>query len=498
MLATAAAQLRLAASLVLGRPIAAWSLDRLIDAAGATRREFGPPDQDAADSLAGPPLDEAMRREMQLRRFRAQASRAARETAYYGPLFARLGLDPARLRHEDIARLPLTPKSALRDDPDAFVRRAANPALCSTTTGTTGRPTSVHFSAYELRTMVALSALAFALGGQIGPDDIVQINTSSRATLGNLGLAAGAARLGATVVPVGLVEPARALALLAEERRLPGKKRRASLLSAYPSYLGQLVECGRRLGYRPADFGLERIFSGGEIVTEGLKRGVRHLFGDVQFSETFGMTELLPLGGTRCEEGHLHFAHEHGLLEVVDPESNAAPQPGEPGTIVATPFPPFRETTLLLRYDTEDMVRPLADAPTCRLRHQPATTNLLGKRRLAVRHEDGWTCPRDVLEALEAHDAVPLPARCGFRAVPGGVAVEVAVRPGLDTSTVRRALRDRLEEHAVPLRKLHLVEDPRDLGRPLPLRCDLRELAFVPTAHGDRSAASAELRAVGD
>ena len=152
--------------------------------------------------------------------------------------------------------------------------------------------------------------------------------------------------------------------------------------------------------------------------------------------------------------------------------------PGEPGTIVRNLFLPFRETTILLRYDTEDMVRPLADSLGCRLRHL-ATTNLLGKRRLAVRHEAGWTFPRDVLEALEAVEAVTLPARCGFRAVPGGVAVEVAVRPGRNTAAVQREIWQALEGQAGPVRDLRLVDDPSELYQPLPLRCDLREAGFA-------------------
>jgi phenylacetate-coenzyme A ligase PaaK-like adenylate-forming protein len=93
---------------------------------------------------------------MQLRRFRTQVIRAARETAYYGRLFEQLGLDPARLRYEDIQRIPPTPKEGLRDDPDAFVRQNAQPCFRTTTTGTTGRPTSVCFSQRELHTYVAL------------------------------------------------------------------------------------------------------------------------------------------------------------------------------------------------------------------------------------------------------------------------------------------------------------------------------------------------------
>ena len=60
----------------------------------------------------------------------------------------------------------------------------------------------------------------------------------------------------------------------------------------------------------------------------------------------------------------------------------AAP-PGD-GTIVAPPFPPYRRTTTLLRYDTRDVVRILAAPPTCALRHLPATGLLQGKLDLAA------------------------------------------------------------------------------------------------------------------
>jgi hypothetical protein len=79
----------------------------------------------------------------------------------------------------------------------------------------------------------------------------------------------------------------------------------------------------------------------------------------------------------------------------------------------------------------------------------------------------------------QADDDVPLPARCGFWAVPGGVAVEVVTRS--DTVETRRTIERRLNEQRVPVRALHLVQDRRQLQHPLPMRCDLREAAF--TAH---------------
>jgi hypothetical protein len=44
---------------------------------------------------------------------------------------------------------------------------------------------------------------------------------------------------------------------------------------------------------------------------------------------------------------------------------------------------------------------------------------------------------------------------------------------------VRRAIETRLEEQGVPVRELNLVEHRGELQRPLPLRCDLKESAFV-------------------
>ncbi len=476
MIETGLAQLRFAASIAFGWPFSPWALDHLIEGLLATRREFGTVEEEASEALGGPTLDEETRSDAQLRRFRAQATRAVRQTLYYHRLFAGLALDPRRLRFADLARIPPTSQEALRSAPDDFVARDAQPCFRTTTTGTTGRPTSVCFSGREIRAYTALSAIHFLTSGRIGPEDIVQISASSRATLGNTCFAGACARVGAMVYLAGLIEPAQALAALAEERRVAGKKRRASYLSIYPSYLGELLECGLRLGYGPANFGLERIAVGGEIVTAGLRARCRQLFGSVRFDEGYAMTETWPLAGARCEEGHLHYEVSQGLVEVLDPETGVPARPGAIGTVVATPFAPYRETTLVLRYDTRDIVRPIAGPLTCSLRNLPATTDLLGKRRFGIRHDAGWTFPRDVLEALEAIEVVPLPARCGFWAVPGGVAVEVVARA--DTAEVRRVVWRGLEGHAIPVRELHLRGDRSQLRQPLPLRCDLREVSF--------------------
>lgn len=493
MIEVAFAQLRHAASLLFGAPISTRALSSLVDGLVSTRREFGSLGADADAALSGPPLDETTRRDLQLRRLRTMAKRGMVETAYYPPLLRAAGIEPGHLTWDDIARVPLTPKAAMQGAPGAFVRRDVPPAFRTTTTGTTGRPTHTYFTAHEIEAVVLLNALTFLQRGSVLPDDVVQISTSSRATLGNQCFTRAIERIGAVWYQAGLVEPEIGLRLLSEPHGLPGRKARASYLNTYSSYLGELVESATAAGMGRADFGLETLSVGGEIVTDGLRRRARETFGDVQMVEGFGMTETWPLGAARCEAGHLHWDPGHGLVEVIAVDSlphggapggdgdarSVSPRPaqtGELGVLVATPFAPYREAMVTLRYNTEDLVTPVAQPLDCRLGHLPATSDLLGKLRFAVRHASGWTTPRDVLEALEALPLVPLPARCGFWADGDGVAVEVVTRgQGEDD---RRAVARALEAHGVPLTALRLAARRDELRRPLPLRCDLREATF--------------------
>ncbi len=185
MLITAVAQLRFTTSLLFGRPFAAWTLERLIDALQETQHEFGTMGTTGVDQLNGLVLDEHEQKEMHLRRLRTLAGQAAQETDYYRRLFAQLDLDPARLTYPEFASLPITPKAAVRETPDAFVRSTARPVFRTTTTGTTGKPTAICFSAQEMKTYIALSAIGLLARGEVTAETIVQSSTSARATLGN-------------------------------------------------------------------------------------------------------------------------------------------------------------------------------------------------------------------------------------------------------------------------------------------------------------------------
>lgn len=480
MFTTATSQLRLALALSLGNRVPVRSLERVVDAMRDTIAEFGSLGEDAASLIKGPALAADTKRLVLLKNFVKQAVLAQERTEFYEGLFPKAGLNPRHMRFEDIGRLPVTTKDSLRCNPDAFLSRGSAPQLRVTTTGTTGWPTSVYFSEDELRIVVAVTTSHVLLRRFVDPDDIVQVCLSSRASIALAGVMGSCAKIGAPAYLAGLVAPATVLALLTERRSIPGKRRMTSVMDIYPSHLGEVVEYGLGNGFRPQDFGLRRLIVGGEVVTDGLKARARRLFGEeLSFEENFAMTETVPMGGTQCSAGHLHYEVSAGLVEFLaldglsPGQSAPAAEPGEPGSLVATPFAPYRQTTLLVRYDTEDVAQPLAGPLDCELADFPASSRLLGKRRLSVHTDVGWTFPRQVLEALEGLESVPLPARFNMVRVPGGVRVTALVREA-DAQT-RRTVRDALERQGVPLCQLELVVAEQDLPNPYPLRCTLRE-----------------------
>jgi phenylacetate-coenzyme A ligase PaaK-like adenylate-forming protein len=344
------------------------------------------------------------------------------------------------------------------------------------TTGTTGRGTATLFTLRETQIFSLMSAMGLRRKGNISNADIVQVNTSARALLGNQTAMDALRHLDALVYQAGIIGPAQALALLTQKHHLPDRKEQVSVLFTYPSYLGKLLEVGLESSYGPQDFGLERIIVGGEVSSPGLRRRSEALFGRLPFDESYGISEAWPFRGSYCEEGHLHFDPLRGLMEVLDLESGLPAPPGEAGTLVLTPFLPFRESSIILRYDTGDMVRTLVDAPTCSLSNIPATGPLLGKRRSCIRTESGWFGPRDILEILEPNMAVPLPVRFGLWAESGSLGLEVAVREA--TLTLRQRIAEQLQSAGIPVTTLQLVNDPAQLERPLPWRGDLHESEF--------------------
>lgn len=419
MFETGVRQLRVTFATVLGRPMPVRALQRLVTDALATLEEFGSPGDDVQHLLDGPYADPALRAQLQVRALRRTARRLAARSSFYRDRFAAAGVEPARLNLDSMGAVPVTTRADLAGHGPQM--RCGTPFLSSRTSGTTAAPLEVWLSRYELALWPALVALSMVLRGELRPDDHVQVSTNVRATAVMQADVELCRLVGAACTVVGLAEPEEGL------DRLCGRSGVApTVLNTYPSYLGALVSAARDRGLGPDDFALRTVNVGGELMTAALADAARETLGVRRINDTYGATELMPFGGRTCEEGHLHLDPNLGYVEVLDPSTREPAGPGELGTLIVTPYFPYRECQPVFRYDTRDLVRvPAAAQTTCELAAIPAVSKVLGKAKDLVHTSDGPVTPREIAESLDAVVGVGSPVRFAARAVGGRLRVTV-------------------------------------------------------------------------
>lgn len=472
MLETGVRQFRMAMGMVWGKRLDTRNLGRLVDDALGTLREFGEPGADAGQVIDGPLNDPAARREHATRGVRRTAARLAAQSPFYARRFTAAGVRPDRLDLAGLGAVPVTVKRDLVERAEDFQCADAARYLATRTTGTTGRPAEIWLSRYEMELWPALGALAGVLRGELLPDDVVQVNVSSRAT-GSVHLnVAGCRLVGAACRVLGIVPPDEALDAMAGGG--------ATQLATVPSYLAELEVAARRRGMGPQDFRLRSVDVGGEVLSPSLARAVRERFGVDTIRDLFSMTEVVPVFGRTCSERHLHFDINMGLVEYLDLQTGEPAEPGALATVVVTPFFPFRDCMPVFRYDTRDVVRRLpGDTLTCELAGLPCTGPIEGKADQVVRlGPTDVVTPRQLVDAVEALPARPWPARFRATVRDGRVrlTLPVSALTGLDQAEATRHFADRGLDP-----DLALVGD--DEARSLRLlRSDLRETTFAGPA----------------
>ncbi|MGH3371005.1 MAG: phenylacetate--CoA ligase, partial [Nocardioidaceae bacterium] len=155
-------------------------------------------------SFAVPDLTGDELRALQLERLRETLARAYRHVPHYRKAFDDAGVHPDDLRRlEDLARFPFTTQADLRDNYPfgMFAVPREQVSRIHASSGTTGRPTVVGYTAADVDTWADLMARSIhAAGGR--PGDLVHVSYGYGLFTGGLGAHYGAERLGCTVVPV--------------------------------------------------------------------------------------------------------------------------------------------------------------------------------------------------------------------------------------------------------------------------------------------------------
>jgi len=466
-------QFQMAWAMIWGRPINPRTVERLIRDGLHTLQEFGAPGDDVQQLLEGPFSDPIARRDFQNRALQRTLHRLMHVSPYYQKRFASLALDIEKLNVDDMPRLPITLKKDIQEHEQEFITTDSHPYITTRTTGTTGRPAEIWLSKYEIELWPAMAALSGLLRNEIGPQDCMQINISSRATAAVQQNIVVCRLTGARTRVLGVIPPDESLDCL-----LSGGDEAPTLLSTYPSYLAQLVQAARRRHLGPYDFRLRRIDCGGEVLSAALAHAAQETLGPRLVNDTFGMTEILPVSGRACNQGHLHHDLNMGFVEVIDLESGEPAVAGALGTVVVTPYYPYRECMPVFRYDTRDVVRRLPDGPlTCDLAGVPATSRILSKVDHLLRVNEQIVTLRDIVELLEALPSEPWPAR--FKAQVIDNALGLTLPEQALNKVSKEEVERRFRASGLPVSIITDVVHESESISLRPLRADLVETTFA-------------------
>ncbi|MEW2632652.1 phenylacetate--CoA ligase PaaK [Streptomyces sp. NPDC048389] len=301
---------------------------------------------DAAERLGREELEA-----LQLERLRATLHHAYENVAFYRRSFDEAGLHPDDCRSlADLARFPFTAKTDLRDHYPfgMFAVEQSRIRRIHASSGTTGRPTVVGYTARDLDTWADVVARSLRAAGA-RPGHTVHVAYGYGLFTGGLGAHYGAERLGCTVVPASGGMTARQVQLICDLR--------PDIIMVTPSYMLTLLDEFERQGVDPRTTSLRVGIFGAEPWTEEMRHEIEDRFA-IDAVDIYGLSEVMGPGvAQECVETKdgLHVWEDHFFPEVVDPFTGEVLPEGEKGELVFTSL--TKEAMPVIRYRTRDLTR---------------------------------------------------------------------------------------------------------------------------------------------
>ncbi|MET8149810.1 phenylacetate--CoA ligase PaaK [Actinoplanes sp. NPDC049668] len=290
-------------------------------------------------------------RALQLERLRWSLWHAYENVPTYRAMFDAAGAHPADVRElGDLAAFPFTDKAVLRANYPygMFAVPREQISRLHASSGTTGRPTVVGYTADDVRTWARLVARSIrAAGGRRG--DRVHVAYGYGLFTGGLGAHYGAEELGCTVIPVSGGMTERQVMLIRDFE--------PDIIMVTPSYLLAIVDEMQRQGIDPRGTSLSVGIFGAEPWTEDLRTEIERRL-DIHAVDIYGLSEVMGPGvASECVETKdgLHVWEDHFYPEIVDPVTGEVLPDGETGELVFTSL--SRQAMPVVRYRTRDLTR---------------------------------------------------------------------------------------------------------------------------------------------
>ena len=309
-------------------------------------RKPAPGDLEAIETAS---LDELQA--LQLERLKWTLRHAYDNVPHYRASFDAVGIRPDDLRAlSDLAKFPFTVKTDLRDHYPfgMFAVPREQVVRIHASSGTTGRPTVVGYTAADIDTWATVMARSIrAAGGRAG--DIVHVAYGYGLFTGGLGAHYGAEKLGCTVIPMSGGMTERQVQLIVDFK--------PDIIMVTPSYMLAIAEEMERQHVDPRRTSLKIGIFGAEPWTPAMRRAIEAKL-DIDAIDIYGLSEIMGPGvAQECIESKdgLTVWEDHFYPEIVDPQTGAVVPEGEKGELVFTSL--TKQALPMIRYRTRDLTR---------------------------------------------------------------------------------------------------------------------------------------------
>jgi phenylacetate-CoA ligase len=292
------------------------------------------------------PIDEL--RALQLERMKAVVERSWEHVEHFRARMDERGLVPDDIRSlDDVAKLPFTVKSDLRDTYPfgLFASPMKEVVRLHASSGTTGKPIVVAYTQQDVDVWTSVVVRCLA-GCGLHRGDIIQVAYGYGLFTGGLGAHYGAEGLGATVVPTSGGNADRQIMLM--------KDFGVTAICCTPTYFLHLIDRAAELGVDMKELPVRAGVFGAEPWTDSMRKHIEAKSG-IEAFDIYGLSEIIGPGvGCECRRHQgLHIFEDHFYPEIINPETGEPLPDGSEGELVLTTL--SKQAMPMIRYRTRDI-----------------------------------------------------------------------------------------------------------------------------------------------